>query len=401
MPRQQPELGTKSPYRLRLGQQIDRFRGINREADPGAIRDDELQDARNIRLTASGQIVPRGGKAKVNASAMSGCVEGLIDDEDPTIATIFAGVDGSGAQHIFKFPISLREDAVAAGDGTLGSPRGTYLNQGVYVRTSGGQRQVSALSLGEVKTSLFNLDSATYQIPSSSAELGTNLFVAVGAGGTATLFKWDGTTNTVEDTVGPAPLSAPTDVIVRSGEVYWIADESGSPGTGVVRRRTSAGAWSNYVSYSGLPESLDFLTYYSVDGHLYAVVNSHPPVRIYRITSGAVTLVNTITGAGFNAWAQFNGYLYYLLYDPSLGGFTLGRFNGTTWDNTYKVAPFDDDGLNSDAASIIAAGPNLVALRDVGGVAAIHASTGTDTTTWRSIETTAFSIGSGVVLVEP
>lgn len=76
------EKGVRGVYSLRVGLDIPRFRGVNREHDPGAIGADEFQYAENVRHDGM-RLKSRPGLAKVNGSAqLTGKVMGIFSPYD-------------------------------------------------------------------------------------------------------------------------------------------------------------------------------------------------------------------------------------------------------------------------------------------------------------------------------
>lgn len=72
------EQGTKTPVDLRIGIDIDGFKGVHTNRDPGAIARNALQRARNVRLD-EGMPVPRGGQEKILATPIGSAWDGLCD----------------------------------------------------------------------------------------------------------------------------------------------------------------------------------------------------------------------------------------------------------------------------------------------------------------------------------
>lgn len=72
------EQGTKTPVDLRIGIDIDGFKGVYTNRDPGAIPREALQRARNVRID-EGMPVPRGGQEKILETPIDSAWDGICD----------------------------------------------------------------------------------------------------------------------------------------------------------------------------------------------------------------------------------------------------------------------------------------------------------------------------------
>lgn len=79
------ERGIRSPLSVRVGIDLPKFRGQNEQQDPAAINDDQFQRLENVRLDGTA-IKPRPGLAALLDEEMDGCVIGLFDDRNQTLA---------------------------------------------------------------------------------------------------------------------------------------------------------------------------------------------------------------------------------------------------------------------------------------------------------------------------
>lgn len=80
------EEGIRSPFTLRVGLDVPKFRGENRQNDPASIGDEQFQNLINVRLDGTA-IRPRPGLASLLTTPMSNCIVGIFDDENPTSGT--------------------------------------------------------------------------------------------------------------------------------------------------------------------------------------------------------------------------------------------------------------------------------------------------------------------------
>ncbi len=406
MPIKPPESGIRSPYHLRLGIDIPRWRGLNKEKDPGAIGDDEFQEAVNIRILPNGAIRPRGGQSKVNTSAMAGCVEGIFDDEiGVETAKLYGGVDGSGTLHVFGYNPYVSPTVQAAGDGTLGSVIGARAARAYCEREVGSDRVIQSIDAGGDQQTEFTIAMATVQ-PfrlSSGVESGDSLYLvtANAAGTEARLYKWDGASLTLDDSVGPthAHGGGRSRVVARDGEVFYVANNTSGSGNSVVRKRSTAGAWSDHVTFP--VTSFAVVNLVDFNGTLYAS-SGDTPAPLYALTpGGGIAVESTITDGFLLNFVVFDGFLYYLWYDTVAERLVLGRFDGATWTHSYKLDPMTAPVGGYQESFIASFDSNLYGLsRSPAGLARIYRTDGTDATTWSLVETAAYSlVGAQVAVV--
>lgn len=74
----QPELGIRNPYDARYRITVGPCRGLDQALDPSTIADEALTKAINVRVY-DGIVVCRGGQSAPLGTAVTGCVQGMID----------------------------------------------------------------------------------------------------------------------------------------------------------------------------------------------------------------------------------------------------------------------------------------------------------------------------------
>lgn len=351
MPRQQPESGRRSPLRLRLGINLDTFRGINLENDPGAIGDDELQLANNIRILANGKIVGRGGQEKVNTSAMSGCVDGLIDDEmnddDDEDSRLFYDKNGTNAS-------TFKVVGTKAGE----SPEDVVDNLGAneFARFAEFEGRLIACN----KSSFYEIDPAI---------------------GTGTLLDTTGATANDTDINGVVLHDFKLWFAAKENKVYtWDGDTVATVGTGLggyagnspdpggkvfrykgdayftnahVFKRYAGGTWTavalpgSLTSFRcfGAVELLDVLYLFGADrigaANINFVIVSYngTATAVARTVTNEAVAANSFTGV--TCAVVVDDVMYFGWHNTTTDNVIVGRYDGTTWTNTYHDVTAD------------------------------------------------------------
>lgn len=216
------ELGTRSPYRQRMGIDIPTFRGVNKEADPGAIDNSQWQHAYNARIAAGG-IVSRGGQEAALDSAVDGCIYGMIDvngqagfvftNTKTLIWSDVAGVEPLDFDYDFTPDLTIAQGLVKFQDRN-------------FVATSSGLAQFSFSN--NVENSLLQMVvqepffiGSSYNSYCIRNEGGTEvMYIGTTAGA---IWRYDGNVLTREATgIGSGPLV----MIYGLGEVYAASNGS-------------------------------------------------------------------------------------------------------------------------------------------------------------------------------
>jgi hypothetical protein len=363
----QPELGAKSTLSRRLGVEIETFRGVNKEADPSAIRDDELQDGINIRIMPNGSIKNRDGLAKAFTTAMSDCATLIADDEFDNAGTLYYDTETSGGSFDFR---SADKNDVATQPFT----------NALQVSQSNESKRWAIVFRGEIiafaSNKLYSMDfvsgTATLRATvGASASPDTTINSAAVVKGTAvdggdrlylagdgTVWYWDGSGHEViqdATTLGGSSGSGTNGAFVAyyAGDLVYC-------NTDIFRKR-NGGSWTSVALPGTLTEwqPMDLVGYknklYIMGADRLGGGNTQSRILVYDNSS--ITIGNSPTNAGtggggpegVSAGVSAFGYLYYAWLDPIDGNGVryIGRYDGTTWLDTHKslAAQF---GMNGD-----------------------------------------------------
>jgi hypothetical protein len=366
---------------------LPRFGGVRRECDPGAIPAHMFRDGINLRYERN-MLVPRGGQKKLNASALSGGIMGIfcgefqfVSADDPVAFDTLCGEAGTGLGgasdigipelylltgnsnepgfYYFseeQFPRVRRQpydtaadlDTVAAcfDDGVvwvLGLD-GAGSNFLVKVFTQGGtpMQITSASRIGNcLPASVERFKGFTYfGVGSQSVDADSRIYRYAGLG-----------VLTEVDT--PGRMGAP---YLRTLGDFLYSVHGGydvfiGAGGGKMRRMTAAGVWSDLTMSDTTFQAVGAPVEYN--GKLYTVgfknaAASQRRAAACSIVGTTVTTERDLGGAdgsfyGFPCIGQaldgnvgvLQDFLYYLYHPAGTSNFFLGRFDGTTWNDTY------------------------------------------------------------------
>ena len=402
MARQQPELGTKSPFRLRLGQNIDRFRGVNREADPAAIRDDQFQDAVNIRLTAAGKVTPRGGQSKVNTTAMDGCIEALVDDEiGDGIGKLYWA---NGTNKLFtysntQFPKVQVKAIETTKDGSI---VGAYDTYAVLADDAADASIRSVLATQDPDAIIEDQFTIASQTVRDAMRLDTNLFLLVSTVlGNAKVYVWDGSSASLSDDSGVVPGSIFGNLATLGSSIYYLVPHAA---TGLIRKYT-AGVWSTEATFTD--ENVRHLV--GFNNKLYVFSVNGGQAAIYEVTGGGLTLRHTYSGVSstsIKSVCVYGGYLWFVVSKDGLGnGVTLGNFDGTTWTEDLVTTFLSDAEQAEYILAVAPDGAAMVCLEDVDiseGAESLGLSrSSADGLTWTTVAVDGDVFEAGIDGVDP
>lgn len=245
------ELGVRSPLKLRAGIDFPTWEGVNRQNDPGAIRDTQFQTAVNVRINGN-EVISRGGQTRAFNSGVTGCIYGMIDVDNEDVG-IFVwdqfGNSLSPTKGLFLYK-PLADDytnlieSPSPLDMSLDPIRNVIPFQGkLYIF---GQDPVSLVTgIWEValdETSKWTIaqelpDFNSFAIRQEVTTGGANEAMYIGTKSSNTIYRWDGVTLTTEATgVGSGALI----MFTFRGEVYAAAVNT--------LKSRGTGSWS--TSYS-------------------------------------------------------------------------------------------------------------------------------------------------------
>jgi len=353
------------------GEDIPRFGGVRQECDPGAIPPNMFRNAVNVRYQG-GRLVSRGGQSKFNASALSGRVQGIFSSEfefstDTPVGAWCSdiGVGGGteiGSQKLYllggdskhigyyyfsedqqpvlrrqPYSITWKTDRALAsfGDGVMWVG-GADETKNYLQRFSRGGAPVTVASVNRVGGDATICDIERYQ---------GVIYFSVGSTtpSSCKVYRYAGGVIVEDDSPFTIATEHQTPHLRALGaDLYMVRGGSFTAATAKIRRK-SAGVWSTLTpSISNFTSHGQPVVYGDALYALGRAGEAGSPAAI-KIVGATVTTAHTLAGNSdrFLLPTVFNGYLYYLYedWDPgtlALLGLYVGRFDGTTWDDTHK-----------------------------------------------------------------
>lgn len=342
------ERGIRNPFSVRVGIDLDRFRGTNTQGDPGAIRDDQFQALENVSHDGT-RWGSRDGQSKVNSAvAMTGCVYGMWDDDDGIgfgggAVRVYGGPDANGFVYAYDSELTtqsqqfklnplettcnaildIHEEFAAvrlgatAEDESADESRATRL---IIGGTAGRVYEWVPSSPPEGKTLL---DTATYPkhiltIPGltggtifSLAWWEGVLYILADHGTSCVVYSYDGEGLTLEDTVA----SVSDGILgVYQGEIVAAYVYSGA---NAIRVRSAAGAWSSLSFPGGIGNwKTGAATEYGTKFYILGSVGGNS-AYVLSYDGSALVIAKELAGTGLVpskgvSMTVFNGELVYL-----------------------------------------------------------------------------------------
>jgi hypothetical protein len=366
-----------SPFRRRVGHDIERFRGVNTEQDAGAIGMEQSVTLENVRFRG-GRLANRSGLSKVNSGgAMSGCIHGFYGDGDGggnvpvRIYIVMNSSTGDGVFTVWGYD-SAQNDTfqipnLASGTsttcffwngrlyvGVLRSSDYVGLYEVVPPPSAAGQDigsvataprliwESSGSGTGNANTSILGYcaldDKLYFSYWDSSFDLNVK--------------TWDGKTIGDEVTVAASlgnGMYGP--LVVFREEVHAIV--GGDNAATEWRVRSHAGVWSS-ITIDSEPSSAsgNYISGAAVyKNTLYSLIVNTEFTGVtttgwmYQYTSGGTATVATswtgladgdATPYGGLGLVEFNGYLFFSWVRESDGDCIIGRYDGSSWVTEHK-----------------------------------------------------------------
>lgn len=207
-------------------------------------------------------------------------------------------------------------------------------------------------------------------------------FVAADLAGDAAIFSFDSLSVTRELAIvaGGAPLFV-SGIQFRDTIVFFRVDTGSSLYCFI---RSEAGTWTTVGPTGTLWNNGLYLVPASYQDDLYIALNDR---RIYSFDGSAITtLAPATTGVDDSALTylmsvvSLGGYLYYLWVNGDAPlKVRIGRFDGTTWNASYKTLDSDYTAVTNASHHMVAFQGSLYVTGMVGGtVAAFNKSPGSD-----------------------
>lgn len=409
MAKQQPELGRKSPIRLRLGVDIDTFRGVNKENDPGAIHDTEFQDLVNARVLANGKVVGRGGQERIITDPMDGCVVDIVDDDppyEPSASRLYYDVPGNlshsrsvwGADsldvHNFIGEVDMLEE--------YSRRFASYGGQLLVSRASTRAMESVNLETGETTVEFQELDDfirAFAYFDFGDPEEGDKLIVAISDDATDKVKQWGGGGSVTEIGSG---INGPDLLMPRLCTSENVHDDLFYANTDRLKRY-NAGAWTNIALPGGLTK---WQTRDLVDGgslnRVFLCGYDDLATDVGKILSydgATATVARTIANCTVvSAGAMLGSIFHYAWTHSGTGQVNIGRYDGSTWNDTYKNLTGDFAGIAGPVYRLYVFNSNLHAgLGGSGTHKLLRSHSGSVSGTWRSVHTDAGVVAGDMI----
>lgn len=389
-------------YNLRTKKDLFEWGGMIPDGNPASLPDNRPRRLYNARFR-NGGIVPRGGQAAFNASALhsnSACIRSLADFQIGTKKSLYmSGAGCPGLSSTFGFFIGSQDfdqspffqPAVYYDGSTVGVVFGVYggdLYFGVDAELKKYQPIAAPYGVSQLALSGSSQDipivtpSGTVQI-TCLKEFDGKLFLGCDSGtpGTCRVVAWNGLTE-MEDVTG---LNAPTGFGIYR-EVL-IMGYGGAPNRIDIRAvGAPAGTWTNVAPGAG---TAAFKRGVSYKDKFYFTTGADD-IFVYDGTAGTLTRITTATtgiAASSITWgiAVFNNLLY-IAYKTALSKGRLAKYDGTTWTPIEKDFTTQFTGVSSVRPLATYRGNLVVGATDsTGGVTLTSPGTSTSGTWVREV----------------
>ena len=385
------ELGIRNPFIWRAGINFPTWEGVNRQNDPGAIRDAQLYDAINVRINGN-EIVCRGGQEKVNPDEnASGCVYGMVDVDEgaamyvgmPGGSTDWFNPDGDPNIETNVLTGALDEQSISAfGDDSKARRRYYRLGGNIVVFGKDANNTGSLFQLvpppvdvdpaqvtSKTKvTKLFDLAEASsftvLQELRGDGTFGPVLYI--GATSTGIPYRWDGTTLSAD---AAGSLGSGRQIMTTAlGDVFVS-------GTNYIKKR-NGGTWDTVSIPAGITTwepscGAEYQTYLVLGGR-DSGMGSGPALLItydgttsvkHELTTGGTT---PRAGVAVSDCVVAEGILYFAWTQTgaSSNPAIIGKWDGTTWSDDIVSFTVENNG---DAGFLTVMGEDLIisCIRDI------------------------------------
>lgn len=414
-----PDAGLRSPLRLRLGLDIDTFRSVNLENDPGAIGDAEFQRLNNARILANGKVVPRGGQSKVNTNQMEGCVSGLVDDEfdSASVVIIPTGLGDltSDPDPIYAFNPDTGEVVAIVSLTPDGRIWGAAILNGYFYATIETQLDSAGIELWRGEREALLVEDAgltrVAELDEGGTPWATNPIEHDGS-------VWVGWSETQGDFWKFARIEYDSAIAVEDDSLaaydgnngisiagvdhngrLFAAGKAGTALTpGILRWRNDSGAWAsvNFPAAAHDPVMFNYVIFQDATymfGYYKDSVSTNRVGAIFKWDGTSVTIAHALTPIAA-ADTQIGrgrvvfGIMYYLLGES--GETLIGRtLDGSTWDDSFHDLGTEFGAINGDGFGEMQITRNnlYVIVNHSGGDAGIYQSAEDDMTDWTLVTT--------------
>ena len=364
------ERGIRNPFSVRVGIDIERFRGTNTQGDPGSIRDDQFQALENVSHDGT-RWGSRDGQSKVNsAAAVTGCILGQWDDDDglgfgggpvrvyggvPFEDKFFYAFDSelsTPSQRFKQNPIEttqgespvldIHEEFAALRLGAVADDESAEENLSTRLIIGGSAGRVYEWVPTSPPEGRTLLDTAAYPkhiltIPGlttgtvqSLAWWEGVLYILVTDGSDGAVYAYDGETLALEDTVvgsGPSILG------VYAGTILALYGDK------VFRVRGTDGVWFT-VDMSAVSGSWGSNDIKEFGANAYILGNEAGTAKILRWDGTDLTVAQVLGSPEGDCFCGhvFNGELVFVWDEEGEGGKEtyIGSYNDSSWTTKEK-----------------------------------------------------------------
>lgn len=364
------------------GSEIPRFGGMRKECDPGALPPEMFREAINVRYKGKGgPMLSRPGQAKLNGIPLTGgimgifsgeyqlggeqvdldpnyhCADseiglgGLADITKPSLYIVGGNSDVPGLHYFneLQFPLVRHQayDPAAAYDSVMAAfGDGTLWTCGII----GGTVHLKTSVRGSLPTVMALIPLIGSNVFGSIEKHEGLIYFSVGApsvDGDTRVYQipFTGGPVVVDDTPGRKGVPFLKSMGTGQGlySIHGAYDVFIGAGGGKIRRKATSGSgWVELVMSLSTFQCVGPPAVYK--NALWTlgfknVAGSQRTAVVLKIQGTTVTTARDIGGADGSFYmfpTVFNNYLYYLYHPAGTSNFFVGRFDGTTWDDTHK-----------------------------------------------------------------
>jgi hypothetical protein len=389
-----------NPYRIRLGIDVPRARGVNTEVDPAALPPDQFRRLENVDFFGN-RIINCKGLAKVNSSsAMTGSVMGIADDRAMGIGGgAAAGIDGrlyvTGASDVGVAcydPMLNTSTELFATSPYVGAPNESTaiffdaLEGYVYLSRDSGK--VWRFRPGVVKSpagtvaasqatpehvlTFPNVMSPLSLFVTSMVRIGSLLYIATCTTSNGYVYSFDGKTLTEVDTFSMSDAVVVLTYLTKYRDrpvVFYCPSDNTSTVLPTVRYRADTGTWTamTFPGSSGveLTQACEYKDKLFISGHLDDTANEG---KIWQVSGTTITQVRSIANcqnSGIEGIATDGAYLYYSYGTSVDNNRYLGRYDNSSFSDTY--ATIDTSLSAAGSGQLSFQGKYLYAITENGG----------------------------------
>lgn len=420
-----------------VGGALRRWSGARPEGNPASVPPNMFRVLENVRYYAS-DIVERGGQEKLTANTLGGAIRGIFDtsegegpsselsDLTPTRPHLY--LISNPIRHrtydspkntgwtTNDFPNASYYACLAFGDRTRPDKlitRKTYVLGNGASNLSLDLREIRAGGKGHRMIATLPIVNAGDTVDTRGKALGeyrNNLWFAYttllsgGANAEIKVYKWDGLTATLDHTHTMLQANLVNVFLCEYREDLFLGYGGAAAAGAAVKRRLIDGTWGTIALPGGITQF--YVTSMKVfKDKLYIagadVTGVGTSVAKILVWDGSATTVARTPNPGAHpleavmTLEKLDGYLYFVHQSNAVGSMTnanviLGRFDGTTWTDSYKDLSGQFGDTLRIAGSLRSARGDfwLIGAKNTGGVqhsVLVRSRNGAFTGTWEEV----------------